>query len=75
MLVLTRKGKPLKPAVLTMEGVTVAYLIALYRKLSNLFESPHLPLDSDYSYQARAREAARQRKARGTLFGIDLGRF
>ena len=57
-----------------MEGVTVAYLIALYRKLSNMFESPYLPLDSDYSYQARAREANRLRKARSTLFGVDLDR-
>ena len=44
----------------------MSYLFALLQKFASLFESPHLPMDSDYSYQARYREAERARKARGT---------
>jgi hypothetical protein len=50
----------------------MSYLFALLQKFASLFESPHLPLDNDYSYQARHREAQRQRQARGTAFGIRL---
>ncbi|CAG9195219.1 MULTISPECIES: hypothetical protein [Paraburkholderia] len=48
------------------------YLFALFQKVSDLFASPHLPLDSDYSYEARHREAERVRKSQATLFGIRL---
>ncbi len=48
------------------------FLFALYQKVSDLFVSPHLPLDSDYSYEARKREAERLRRAQATLFGIRL---
>ena len=50
----------------------MSYLFALLQKFAALFESPHLPLDSDYSYQARFRESERVRKARGIVFGIRL---
>jgi hypothetical protein len=50
----------------------MSYLFALLQKFASLFESPHLPLDTDYSYQARFRDAERQRKARGTAFGFRL---
>lgn len=50
----------------------MSYLFALLQKVATHFESPHLPLDSDYSYQARAAEAERVRKSRGTVFGIRL---
>jgi hypothetical protein len=50
----------------------MSYLFALLQKFVSQFESPHLPLDSDYSYQARQREAERIRKSRSTVFGIRL---
>ncbi|WP_187618460.1 hypothetical protein [Paraburkholderia sp. UCT2] len=50
----------------------MSYIFALFQKVSDLFASPHLPLDSDYSYAARAREAERRRRAQATLFGIKL---
>jgi hypothetical protein len=50
----------------------MSYLFALLQKFASLFESPHLPLDSDYSYQARQQEAERIRKSRGTIMGIRL---
>jgi hypothetical protein len=50
----------------------MSYLFALLQKFAALFESPHLPMDSDYSYEARQREAERIRKARSTVFGIRL---
>jgi hypothetical protein len=50
----------------------MSYLFAALQKFASLFESPHLPLDSDYSYQARQREVERIRKSRGTVFGIRL---
>jgi hypothetical protein len=53
-------------------GVAMSFIFALFQKVSDLFASPHLPLDADYSYAARAREAERQRKAQATLFGIKL---
>jgi hypothetical protein len=50
----------------------MSYLFALLQKFASLFESPHLPMDSDYSYQARQREAERIRKSRGSIMGIRL---
>ena len=50
----------------------MSYLFALLQKFASLFESPHLPMDKDYSYQARFRDAERQRKSRGTAFGFRL---
>jgi hypothetical protein len=50
----------------------MSFIFALFQKVSDLFASPHLPLDSDYSYAARAREAARLRRSQSTLFGIKL---
>ena len=41
----------------------MSFIFALFQKVSDLFASPHLPLDSDYSYAARSREAERMRKA------------
>ncbi|OLL30080.1 hypothetical protein BTH42_19195 [Burkholderia sp. SRS-W-2-2016] len=46
-------------------------IIALFHKISDLFASPHLPLDSDYSLEARSRESNRKRKALATLFHIE----
>jgi hypothetical protein len=50
----------------------MSYLFAVLQKIASKFESPYLPMDSDYSYQARFKESERQRKARGTAFGIRL---
>lgn len=50
----------------------MSFILALFQKVSGLFASPHLPLDSDYSYEARAREALRMRQSQSTLFGIRL---
>jgi hypothetical protein len=50
----------------------MSYLFTLLQKFASLFESPHLPMDSDYSYQARQREAERIRKSRGSIMGIRL---
>ncbi|EKS67277.1 MULTISPECIES: hypothetical protein [Caballeronia] len=50
----------------------MSYLFALLQKFASMFESAHLPMDKDYSYQARFRESERQRKARGTAFGFRL---
>jgi hypothetical protein len=50
----------------------MSYIFALIQKVSDLFESPHLPMDSDYSYAARSREAQRVRRSQATVFGIKL---
>jgi hypothetical protein len=50
----------------------MSVIFALFQQVSDLFASPHLPMDSDYSYEARSREAERQRRAQSTLFGIKL---
>jgi hypothetical protein len=50
----------------------MSVIFALFQKVSDLFASPHLPMDSDYSYEARHREAERQRREQSTLFGIKL---
>jgi hypothetical protein len=46
----------------------MSFILALFQRLSDAFESPFLPMDSDYSYQARYRESERVRRARGSLF-------
>lgn len=56
----------------TQQGIAMSYLFALFQKVSDLFASHHLPLDSDYSYAARHREAERIRQSQATLFGIRL---
>jgi len=56
----------------TYQEFDMSYLFALLQKFASLFESPHLPLDADYSYQARQQEAERIRKSRGTIMGIRL---
>ena len=38
------------------------YIIAQLHKLIPTFHEPNLPLDSDYSYEARVREDRRLRK-------------
>ncbi len=50
----------------------MSYLFALLQKFASLFEPSHLPMDNEYSYQARFKESERQRRARGTAFGICL---
>lgn len=50
----------------------MSLLFAVLRKFSDLFASAHLPLDSDYSFQARYREAERIRKSEATFLGIFL---
>ena len=50
----------------------MSFILALFQKVSDLFTSPHLPMDSDYSYEARHREVERVRKSQATLFGIRL---
>jgi hypothetical protein len=49
----------------------MSFIFALLQKVSELFASPHLPMDSDYSVEARRRESKRMRKALATLFGIE----
>ncbi|MFP6561102.1 hypothetical protein WJ542_22760 [Paraburkholderia sp. B3] len=48
----------------------MSFIFALVQKVSDLFASPYLPLDSDYSYEARHREAERIRLARYMPFGM-----
>lgn len=50
----------------------MSLLFAVLQKISDLFASPHLPLDSDYSFQARHREAERIRKSEAAFLGIPL---
>ena len=49
----------------------MSFILALLEKISDLIASPHLPMDSDYSFEARTRESKRIRKALATLFGIE----
>jgi hypothetical protein len=60
------------PLYSTNQGIAMSYLFALFQKVSDFFASHHLPLDSDYSYAARHREAQRIRESQATLFGIRL---
>ncbi|CAG4898324.1 hypothetical protein [Paraburkholderia gardini] len=52
----------------------MSLIFALFQKVSDLFASPFLPLDSDYSHEARYREAERVRKSQGiAIFGFLRG--
>ncbi|WP_206996130.1 hypothetical protein [Trinickia mobilis] len=51
----------------------MSFILALIQKASDLFASPHLPLDSDYSYEARHLEAERIRRSQISLVGL-MGR-
>jgi hypothetical protein len=48
----------------------MSYLFTLLHKLVPHFDEANLPLDSDYSYQARTREDLRLRK-----FGANIAWF
>jgi len=50
----------------------MSIVFVLFQNIRDLFASPHLPLDADYSYEARLREADRLRRAQGKQFGINL---
>ncbi len=39
-------------------------IVSYIKSLGDSFESPHLPMDSDYSYEARQREEERRRSAK-----------
>ncbi|CAI8694998.1 MULTISPECIES: hypothetical protein [Burkholderia] len=41
----------------------MSFILALLQKIDDLFVSPHLPLDAEYSYAARHVEAERVRRA------------
>ncbi|MGR3909492.1 hypothetical protein Q3A80_20850 [Burkholderia sp. SR8] len=41
----------------------MSFILALLQKIDDLFVSPHLPLDADYSYAARHAEVERMRRA------------
>jgi hypothetical protein len=51
----------------------MSFILALIQKASDLFASPYLPLDSDYSYEARHLEAERIRREQVTPVGL-IGR-
>ncbi len=38
-------------------------IVSYVKSLGDSFESPHLPMDSDYSYEARQREEERRRSS------------
>ncbi|WP_175692559.1 hypothetical protein [Burkholderia ambifaria] len=44
----------------------MSFILALLQKIDDLFVSPHLPLDAEYSYAARSTEADRMRRANFT---------
>jgi len=46
----------------------MTFILALIQKLSGLFASPFLPMDSDYSYRARSLEAVRVRNSHYTPY-------
>ncbi|SMG02791.1 MULTISPECIES: hypothetical protein [Burkholderia] len=48
----------------------MSLIFALLQKIEDLFVSPHLPLDADYSYKARHAEAERRRKSQVAQFGL-----
>ncbi|MGY6241677.1 hypothetical protein [Burkholderia ambifaria] len=41
----------------------MSFILDLLQKIDDLFVSPHLPLDAEYSYAARSAEADRMRRA------------
>ncbi len=38
-------------------------IVSYLKSFGDSFDSPHLPMDSDYSYEARQREAERRRSS------------
>lgn len=48
----------------------MSFLLALLQKVSDHFASPVLPMDAEYSYEARHREAERVRRSHYTPFGM-----
>jgi len=67
-LYFSHQGKPLINQ--RQPGVAMTFILALFQTVSDLFASPHLPMDSEYSYEARHREAERLRRSQVSLFGI-----
>ncbi|WP_296657037.1 hypothetical protein [Paraburkholderia sp.] len=51
----------------------MSFILALFEKVSDLFASPYLPMDSDYSYEARSREAERIRRSHYLPFNVPRG--
>ncbi|WP_179402738.1 hypothetical protein [Burkholderia guangdongensis] len=41
----------------------MSFILAILKKIDDMFPAAILPLDNDYSYQARRAEIERQRKA------------
>jgi hypothetical protein len=41
----------------------MSFILAILQKIDDMFASPHLPLDTEYSYAARLAEAERQRQS------------
>jgi hypothetical protein len=50
--------------------LAMSFILALIQTVNDFFVSPHLPLDSDYSYQARRSEAERVRRSQIMLVGL-----
>ncbi|WDD91216.1 hypothetical protein Bsp3421_001118 [Burkholderia sp. FERM BP-3421] len=48
----------------------MSFILALLQKIDDLFASPHLPLDADYSYAARHAEAERVRQSHIVPVGL-----
>jgi hypothetical protein len=48
----------------------MSFILALLQKIDDLFASPHLPLDADYSYAARHAEAERVRRSHIAPVGL-----
>lgn len=48
----------------------MSFILALFQKVSDLFASPYLPMDAEYSYVARHREAERIRRSHYLPFGL-----
>ncbi|WP_322012452.1 hypothetical protein [Paraburkholderia sp. J12] len=48
----------------------MSFILALIQKASDLFASPYLPMDAEYSYRARHREAERVRRSHYMPFGL-----
>ncbi|SDE19411.1 hypothetical protein [Paraburkholderia lycopersici] len=48
----------------------MSFILALFERVSDLFASPYLPMDSEYSYEARHREAERVRRSHYMPFGM-----
>ncbi|CAB3796454.1 conserved hypothetical protein [Paraburkholderia sacchari] len=41
----------------------MSFILAILQKVNDLFASPYLPMDAEYSYAARHREAERIRRS------------